>query len=1789
MKQFAITFILIFVTFISNAFQVNRPTYDILSHPLETIDNAQQILEDKNSTPNQRMAAIMEFSYSKVNIDRDSIYVLPKWISGYAEKENDLTMKGLMLLFKANILIQIYSNDLYRYNEIILPTSTVPNDIREWNGDLFKREIKRNIKDALHLISDKGKTSLSEFKDIIKYDDISIIFYPYLRDFAYLTAIKILNYVDENYSKELYSSFKSMLYEGTPEWVIWEAEYLSGESIKELYKKYPNGVVGAYLLLSMTENQNELGLIKEYIDTQSVNPLTKYVERLYQALIAPYVDFTYPNICYAGAPVNLYINGGNLSNLKLQILKNNDLTSIPSGDNSLNLIETISVNYNENDSVFNDTLSINLKEQGTYTIKAYVNGSDEKYGIITINATPLIPIYSQFQNSQALILADFVNGRPLKGLNASLYDPKDNNRINLGKTDKNGTIYINDLHTKLQNSQSWRLMMLINNGDNEYVYHNHLDTYNNDTQDKEAVRSRLVYSRPVYQPGESFEWSIISSHSMPNQIEPLTNTHIDVRFEDANYQPIDTLTVKIDEYGRASGSFIVPENRLTGKYRIVWEINNHFFSDFITVAEYKMPTFEIVDFKVIKLKNSQIKITGTATSFKGLPEANATVSIKIETAPWWRNHQGGMLLLTESGKTDKDGKFEIICDLKEIDDANLLNAIAHVTSISAETAVSNAIFSIGKPITLTYQQNQPINIDDKSLPISAYTGNGEFVSINVNWQLKKDNEIVLKGKSQIDTLQMPIDFENIAADEYNLLITPVDTTLCNNLETSITLYSVNNNDVPPTEPLLIINDVIETELNGDYTFLVGVPEDSYLYQIFSNDSTIQGIKCKKLSKGFTKLKGRLLSGNSSMYIKLAVVNNGNVTKRDISINRPSDSHLNVKCESWRNNLIPGNNESWTFTLTTKNDLPSQGALIASMYNQALGIISSHYPTINTHNFMYPVYNRLYLTNEMSYKKKTSWEMLYKYDILYNNFDVIPPLFMYSSYANPRGRIYRSVAVNGAPDYAAEVTNATMVMCEEDLLESAVEESDEYEKQMSDNNGPNEFEYRTGNIPQAFWMPNLSFDENGTTTISYTVPNENTGWIFNAWAWNKSFKFVNLAKTFVANKPIMVEPNLPRFLREGDDATIMATIYNNADSTQVIKTAVEIFDPTSKVIFTHYSQCDTIEKGQNAIVSANLTASIGSTSIGYRIKSTNGIFTDGEQNSIPIISSKSVVIESQNFYLTTENPQFSILLPGDTTSIRTIQYNQNPIWDVVKALSGLYTNKPIQSFDATRAIFGALVAQGLISRYPEINDVIHSWMNNPQDSSLVSELYKNEELKIALLQQTPWMRAAASQTERMLQLKITFDKNETNNILSNSIKFLEELQNADGGFSWGKWSDSSSFWITSSVLNTLGYLNDLGFLPDNKHLNNIISNAFAYLDKNVKDNEMSYTFTYSLYPERKPTTTEGESAIAKSLQQIISEWTQYGTELKARSALILNAFKYNAVANEIVNSIRQFKVNSPQVGIFFPSVDNINSYATILQAFIKISPNEDELNKMLQWLIVRTQVTDDLGSYDPTRLISVILLANPKWINIGSTLNNVKVDGIPVNINDYESITGAFTLQLEQSGDITSILFTKPENSILSYGSVTNIENKTMTEVIQQDGADISIKKQMFVNRNGEWIETTSPILGEQVKIQLSITTKRDLEYITINDERAATFEPLPSEQVSRYTQSSGIYFYKEAGNQNTRIFVSYLPKGSYTLSYNMTATLSGKFASGIATIQSQYAPEIAAHSGGCQINVTKCQ
>ena len=682
--------------------------------------------------------------------------------------------------------------------------------------------------------------------------------------------------------------------------------------------------------------------------------------------------------------------------------------------------------------------------------------------------------------------------------------------------------------------------------------------------------------------------------------------------------------------------------------------------------------------------------------------------------------------------------------------------------------------------------------------------------------------------------------------------------------------------------------------------------------------------------------------------------------------------------------------------------------------------------------------------------------------------------------------------------------------------------------------------------------------------------------------------------------------MPRFLRQGDKARLAAMVQNATDEAATCDAVIELFDPrTGDVYATSKFNLQLDPKGSQAV---NIDWIVPDTIafVGFRIKAANGRYGDGEQVMIPVLTTISPVIETEPFYIEAAQGHYEQPLPDFPADARvTLEYCDNPIWYCVLALPTIFSDEYHIATQAAHSLFALQVAQGVAKDQPQIKEAVTYWKEHEEDSTLVSMLQKNQDLKIGTLLASPWMRDADRQTLRMSKLNELFDEAIAQKEYEKIISSLQSLQMSDGGFTWFLYPQcESSYWTTGTVLELLGDIKHLGYLPDDSRLTEMINRALNYYDnesvrllneykkydKNPYDNFTSYAYIRSFYPEVKQSKASADLK-AKTLKYMDKNWNK-GITLNEKGFYAMTLYRngYKKTASSIIESIRQFAIVKPNLGMYWDNLqtgygwwelDKVAYTCTILRAMSEVDPRQQEIDQVRKWMLLMKQ-SNDWGSYSlAADAVHSILSTGSQWLDRGTT-PTITVAGQPVNLDKMAQWLGYFRTTLDATTTGSVVIDRTGKGP--AWGAIYSQFKAPMTQIKEKAIDEVSISKEYYVYaQDGTLHQATSFNVGDKVKVRVIIKLNKDMDYVTMTDERAACFEPV--DQLSGYRSEDRTWFYLETKDSQTNAFFNRLDKGTHIIGYDVWVTNPGEFTSGIATIQCQYAPQLSAHSAGKMITV----
>ena len=1497
------------------------------------------------------------------------------------------------------------------------------------------------------------------------------------------------------------------------------------------------------------------------------------------------------------------------------------------------------------------TVMLTVPSVGRYVVVPILSGSafpkNQSAPVIRCSGIAL-------SNGTNVVMAtDPESGAPIDGVKLSLYDYR-GNVVKSTTTTADGLADLPRIDRVSYITGS--------KGTDNTSYCNYSTWYGDDNEEWEYT-ARIFTALPIYHPGDTVRFAAVVYRYNKTGHRVCPGMEVETTLYNTNGNEVDTLKLTTDQFGRVEGSFAIPKDGLTGYFSIdisstgkdddtdLTEANSFMVSD------YKLPTFEIKDLKTQRgmPTNGDVTVTGTVATYSGFPLADTKVTLDLSVAKrmWWRSTPDQSFYSTDT-VTDANGRFEIVLPAALLADAPIANGTftADITVLSAtgESQTGSTCFTQGPAyaIMATLPNEYEISSPALKLPVRVTDIMDNSVEQTVRYRIMRSTgDVVMTGSFQSGS---PIvDWSKVPSGRYNIEFALTDSTLADPVTTSgCILYRITDK-MPPIETALWVP---RKSMTGARGAKVEIPygttaTGSHILVTVWNDTKIVSRKWHTPTAGNHKLPVEVPADGSTLNVTFATVNDYELSQATVKVYaKDVVSNLNIRIESFRDRIIPGDRETWTITVADNTGSPQASAVILDMYTKAIDQLATpdwdFYPRSYYNSWQFRWYSPAMFNNlnASAYSRYTNYR---PYDVNIPDWQLYGKSFIFNRGIRIRGsrnlmmakadmaasveEHAEEIEVEEAEDaaYPAEKKAAmtgSVAMAAPMLYGSATSEDslDEVvtvgygvatvETDADGGNGAagerDEAEsYRMPEMPLALFEPMLTTDQQGRLTYKFTAPNANTTWQLCAVAFTDDLLTGALSRETISSKPVMVQPNLPRFLRTGDRAVIQASVMNNTDTVMVISSRIDIFDPATEHIWDVKDFTDTVAPHRSATVEIEVNAPSDQPLLGYRVRALSGRYYDGEQAAIPVLPSSTPVIETKPFYMAPDSTNLSIQLPKMPSDARvTLQFCENPAWYCVTALPGLRTDDSRTALSASAAIFSAAIAEGLLKSQPELARAIHYWQTSDRsDSTLTSMLEQNQDLKTVLLNATPWMMDARSQTERMTRLALLFDRKDIKATYETNIRLLAKLQRGKGGWGWIEQSTEPSEWITYNVLGMMGRLSQLGWLPDNKELRAMIDKAVAYIDdctardfvKYPKSDYSQYVMTRDYFPSI-PQPSTAKRVTTATVQRLISEWKDQSAPVKAISALILNKHGYNATARKALESLREYSKSTEAMGMWWPSLDDytvwsmgkIGATSIILDAFNAVEPGCADVDRIRQWLILQKEAKDWGTSVTTADVIASILTSGSRW-TVPAHGAEISVGGKAIEPTRTDAMTGYFRTDISRMQPSGATLTIAKTPAGPAWGAVYSQYTGVMADVKAQASEAVAIEKQMFVQRSTPdgvvWEPATTIKVGDRVKVQLTIRATRDMDYVAIIDDRAAALEP--TEQLPEPIFSEGLCFYRENRDASTRMFVTHMPKGTYLLTYELFANNAGTYASGIASIQSQYAPQLAAHSAGTTLTVSE--
>lgn len=1403
------------------------------------------------------------------------------------------------------------------------------------------------------------------------------------------------------------------------------------------------------------------------------------------------------------------------------------------------------------------------------------------------------------------VVVNATDGQPVPGAKIMLYDRDYDVKTGKWKrlvharltTDENGEAYFKNVDGNV----------LISTSNDKFtpakdIYLSRTRYYE---QKDDKIKHQLFTDRSIYRPGQTVHASAISYIVKKGLDASVPGKSMELNFilRDANGKQVAEQKATTDEYGTASVDFELPKEGQTGLYFI--SVNGT-VTKYVRVEEYKRPTFEITFPKVNEKYNwgDTVVVKATAKTYSGVPVQGAKVEYQVTRRNqlwWWGAGSAGQLVKTDSCVTREDGTFDVEIPLEASlsgkDEADMsefmriarffnFEVSAIVTDISGESHEGVMSLPLGtKPTILTVNLPKRIETDSLKTVTFAYrNASGMPISSRLKYRIDK-------GEWKDAEANAPVSIKEYASSSASSSLVWKSgvhqlEAICgqDTLQQKFTLFSMK--DTHPVEPTTewYYQTAKTFPRDGKPVYIqVGSSENGahIVYSIIAGN--------KLLEKGAWELGDSIVTlpftykeeYASGIVLNYSFVKQGKCYIRMMSIARPlPEKKLNIAWKTFRNRLTPGQKEEWTLKITTPDGKPAKAQLMSVLYDKSLDQIAPHSWKMSlgfsqwlpscywTSNLWYYTMDLLgvYPTKYFDQKQLD----VDKFDGKFFSYYAYMQAVELSKLERSSGGTVESVRIQkdevvreeakGIWIRSSKMTRVGAAAPSANKVFDVVEEM----PQFAGGSGSNVEQYldkvqvRENLNETAFFYPALESDNNGNVAIRFTLPESVTTWKFMGLAHDKEMRNGLLVDEAVAQKTVMVQPNMPRFLREGDKSTIVVKLFNTSDKKVSGNTRMQILDPETNKVVWQKTQNYCIDAESSATISFDVQGLKEGVYINKVVAAGNG-YSDGEQHYLPVLSNRELVVNTlpitlhqkgeQSFdlsklFLNKEGKQAK----GTEEAKVTIEYTNNPSWLMVKALPAISN--------------------------PDEEDAI----------SLMSAIYAN---------------TITNHVQKHLSLE---NLTQESIRLQNQVEKLKKLQNPNGSFSWWKGMKGSRY-MTTSVAEMMVRLNAIAGVQ--KSTARMLTSAIDYLSwqtaqevremkkqeekkqkVNPSEQALHYLYILSMDGRKMKQNLEQDKAyLLDKMSKMTGDFSIYG---KARAAVVLarnsqqNA-AYREKAGEYLQSVNEYAVYREEMGRYYDTRKALYSWrnykiptqVSVIEAMQMLKPNDKQTIEELQrWLLMskRTQVWDT-----PVNTVdAVYAFMKGNESNWSRKAENavLKLDGKLLPMPQDSTTLGY--VKTERPGKASKLSIDK-KSDYTSWGAVYAEFKQPISEIGSMESG-IKVRRVIVP---AESDSKGNAQVGEKVKVTLLITADRDYDFVQITDKRAACLEPV--NQLSGYQWGIGCYV--SPRDHATNFYFDRLSKGKHIVEMEYYVDRKGDYQSGTCIAECTYSPEFGGRTETYELKV----
>ncbi|MGI9475060.1 MAG: alpha-2-macroglobulin family protein [Rubripirellula sp.] len=1422
-----------------------------------------------------------------------------------------------------------------------------------------------------------------------------------------------------------------------------------------------------------------------------------------------------------------------------------------------------------------------------------------------------------------------------------------------------------------------RLVLLASHQGDALASGNYLQARVN-TPTKRREQTLLFTDRALYRPGQTIHYKGISMSvdQKVDDYHVIRDRELTLVFFDVNGKEIERQQHRTNDYGSFNGSVTAPRDRLMGRMslRVIDGMNGQ---TPVTVEEYKRPKFQVeIDRPKSAAKlNQEVQISGSAVSYTGASINDVKVqwrvvrNVQYPSWWWWRcwwmppRQVASQEIAHGTSVTNANGKFELrfaakpdASVLKESEPTFRYTIYADVTDTTGETRSSQRTISVGYTALSASITSADWLTDEAAVALAIRTttldGEGQPAACVIRIHEVRQTDQVTRspmrnayGKSRAETdpsnpaswplgeVVREVNFETDAAGNAKIDVELSAGMYRAKLETKDSFGTAVSAELPlqvlspdATKlnlklPNLYASPSETVEPGQEYVGLWGTGYDTgraYI-EVIHRGKRIQHY-WTRVGTTQTEIKQSVnesMRGGFTVRTTFVRENRSYVQAQRVDVPW-TNKQLHLTWEHMVSKLEPGAKETWTAIIRGSDAKNRVAEMVATMYDASLDAYLRHdWPA------SFGVFRQDYVNTQVLFENQQenlrqfvhSWKVdRRKATLTYRHFpsQIITNWSGYSMLSKGM-RMRGQMAMDGA------VAAAAQPMMEGVAANTAL--GVDFDVNFGERDASKTTEPDLSNVPirknlneTAFFYPHLISNSEGEVRLKFTMPEALTEWRFLGFAHDPDLSAGLLTGSTVTAKDLMVQPNPPRFLREGDVVEFTVKVSNQSATHQTGTVRLTFADARTDAVVDdklgnqHPDQPFELAAGESKSYAWKLSVPDNLGFLTYKAVGSTGRLSDGEQGYLPVLSRRILVTESLPLPIRgpeTKTFDFKKLLDsGDSKSLQhqslTVQMTSNPSWYAVMALPYLMEYPHECTEQTFNRLYANLLASHIAAADPKIHRIFDQWRATP---ALDSPLDKNEELKSLMVEETPWYRQSQSESQARRNVGILFDDNRLSTESTRALQKLVQMQRADGAWPWFPGGPENTF-ITMYINAGFGRMRHLGVDVDVTPA----INSIAYLDRwatgvytaikpedrpqnNLSTSIAFYLYGRSFFLKDQPVADEHRVAFDYWVSQAKTHWLDLANrQSQAHMAVALKRFDHLKSAQAIMTSIKERSVNDEELGMFWRETEMswwwyrapIETQAMMIEAFDEVMNDQQAVEDCKVWLLKQKQ-TQDWKTTKATADAVYALLIRGTDLLASDEIVTVSLGGEPITPKDVEAGTGFYEARVVGSKvypQMGTITVEKSDRGV-AWGGVHWQYMEDMENITPYEGTPLKLEKELYVKKNtdsGPKLQRVAGAVsvGDELVVRIVLRTDRDMEYVHLKDYRGSGTEPV--NVLSRYQYQDGLAYYESTRDTASHFFIDYLPKGTYVFEYSTRIQLKGAYQTGVAEIQCMYAPEFNSHS-----------